>query len=653
MTRDRRDRHQRRATARPGRDAPPRGTPRAVQPAPAAGSRGGHAGAPSGTRAGELERSAARAGRSRAIPWPLVGALAILTLLWASRSPTLGMPVADDYLFLSRLAFERPLDFFGPMGAAYYWRPVSRQLYYLLLGPWLLRAPWVATLLAVLLLLALYAVLYRLARRGFSPPLSAAIACFPLLSEPARVLLAWPSASQHLLGALFAALAVERAVAGGLFLSGLAALLALLSNEAAFLVLPALPLIGWFRARPRREVVRWGAVALVVGALWAVGYAVARTRGAGLPGGAEGAALWTSFVAVLVQALVSQLGYEGLTTILGPVLVPLSGVLVALGLAVSFRRASRRRIVRAAPALLGGFAWFVAGVVPLVFVLPDWNAWRTTVASLGLAFALTGWIGLAEPALAGMLVVFRLLALLLAVPAPAVVKNAVPGTASSFSLARIVRLQRIVESTRRALTAGAPTLPRGGIVRYWQMPLLAEVGFNGNRALQVWYRDSTLTLRFYGEAVGMRERSDAVVEIEADRPWPAVLIRPEAMRCYREAFRTSTEGRTRAADSLLAEARRAQPEDAPRFFSNLAQNRAKLALAMNEYARADSLNRLSFQLSGESAPYWAIAARLALLHGDLALARSAVRRCLTLNPRDPTGRELAQRLGEAAPPLPR
>jgi hypothetical protein len=251
MTRDRRDRRKRKATARPGRDAPPRGTPGAVQPAPAVGSRGGRAGAPSGTCAGELERSAGRSGPGPAIPWSLVGALAILPLLWASRSPTLGVPVADDYLFLSRLAFERPLDFFGPMGAANYWRPVSRQLYYLLVGPGLLRAPWVATLLAVLLLLALYAVLYRLARRGFSPPLSAAIACFPLLSEPARVLLAWASASQHLLGALFAALAAERAVAGGLFVSGLAALLALFSNEAAFLVLPALPLIGG--SAPGRE----------------------------------------------------------------------------------------------------------------------------------------------------------------------------------------------------------------------------------------------------------------------------------------------------------------------------------------------------------------------------------------------------------------
>ena len=81
------------------------------------------------------------------------------------------------------------------------------------------------------------------------PPLAAGLACFPLLAEPARIFLAWPSAAQHLLGAFFAALAIERAAAGSLFTSSAAALLALLSNEAAFVVLPALPLLAWFRTR--------------------------------------------------------------------------------------------------------------------------------------------------------------------------------------------------------------------------------------------------------------------------------------------------------------------------------------------------------------------------------------------------------------------
>ncbi|HVP14364.1 MAG TPA: hypothetical protein VMS88_02400 [Terriglobales bacterium] len=582
-----------------------------------------------------------RAGRAVPVPWAILGALGLLPLLWSGRTPTLGVPVADDYLFLSRLAFERPLDLFGPMGAANYWRPVSRQLYYLVLGPALLRAPWVAALFAALLLLALYAVLYRLARRGFAPPLAAAIACFPLLSAPARVLLDWPSAAQHLLGALFAAWAIERAVAGRLVVSSLAALLAVLSNEAAFLVLPALPLIGWARTRTRNGALRWAAGALVVGALWAAGYAVARTHGAGLPHGAGHGAPWRAAAPIILQSLVSQLGMEDLSATLGPLVVPVFGLLAAVGVVFSLARPARERIRRAGPTLIGGVAWFAIGVLPLVFVLPDWNAWRTTVASLGLGFALTGWLGLARPALAGALVALRLLALLLTIPAPATVESTPPDTVSSFSLARLVRLQRIVESTRRTLTRAVPTLKRGAVVRYWQMPLLSEVGFNGNHAIQVWYRDSALTLRPFGEASGMSQGADVVIEIENGWAWPAVRISPEAVRFYRESYRASMAQDLRAADSLLGLAQLAQRENAPRFVGNIAENRAEFALRLHAYARADSFNRMEYELIGESAHYWAMTARLAAQRGNLDAARSAVSRCLALDPHDPAGRAIA------------
>ncbi len=609
-------------------------------------SRRRQSGAPArGARTAARPTPPAAPARRWPVPWALTGALAILPLWWASRSPTLGVPVADDYLFLSRLSSGASLDFFGPMGAAYYWRPVSRQLYYLLLGPGLLRAPWLGPAVASLLLLALYGLLYRLARRGFSPPLAAAIACFPLLAEPARILLAWPSAAQHLLAAVFAALAVERALAGSLVASSAAALLALLCNEAAVLVVPALPLVAWFRTRSRAALARWGAAALVVAIVWAAGYALARTHGAGFPAGSRAGSPGLRLWMVLAQAAVSQLGYEGLSRAGGSVLVRVAGVLVAAGVALSFRRAARRRIARAAPALLGGFVWFGLGVVPLVFVLPDWNAWRTTVASLGLAVGLTGWLGLAEPMLAGALVALRLVTLLLAYGAPAGVDEAPAGTASSFSLARIVRLQRIVESTRRVLATGAPSLSHDSIVRYWQMPLMAEVGFNGDHALHVWYRDTTLTMDFYRELAGMRERTDAVIEFESGRPWPAVLIHREAVRLYRAAYQASLESRWLAADSLLAEARRAQPDDSPRFFSNLAQNQAQFAWRLNEFERADSLNQVSYELRGESAPYWAMAARLALQRGDLASARRAVRRCLELDPANVDAAQVARALG--------
>ena len=132
----------------------------------------------------------------------------------ACRGAPLGTPVLDDYSFLDRVTFQHPLDPFDSMGGAFYWRPLSRQLYFSLMGPWLLTAPRAVAALHVLLLVALYAAIFRSARRGFAAPVAAAIAAFPLVSEPARVLLGWPSAVQHLLAMLLAAAAIHEALAG-------------------------------------------------------------------------------------------------------------------------------------------------------------------------------------------------------------------------------------------------------------------------------------------------------------------------------------------------------------------------------------------------------------------------------------------------------
>jgi hypothetical protein len=583
-------------------------------------------------------------------PWALAGTLAILPLLWASRGPTLGVPVADDYLFLSQLGGGRSLDLFGPMGAACYWRPVSRQLYFLLLGPWLVRAPWVAALLAVLLLLALYAVLYRLARHRFDAPVAAALASFPLLAEPARVLLAWPSAAQHLLGALFAALAIERTAAGSLFPAGAAALLALLSNEAAFLVLPALPLLAWFRTRSRRETARWGLAAALVAALWAAGYAVARAHGAGAPAGTGAGLSAPAYWAVLVQALASQLGWEAIHPVLGLPLLVVSCLLVAAGIAASLARGARRRIARAAPVLLGGLAWFLAGVAPLALLLPDWNAWRATVASLGLAFALTGWLALAWRPLAFALVALRLATLLLAHPGPATVSNQPPVGASGYSFARLVRLQRTVESTRTALLESSPRLRRHAVVRFWNLPQLAEVGFAGPRALRLWYGDSTLAWTGFGGRDGGAGRRDVLIEYDNGRPWPATIIRPQAMAFYLASGDSLRAGSGQAADSLLVRARRIQPGESLAFFGLIDLVRAQVALNGGADSRADSLLQSGLRFSGPSSRYWLLTSVLEQRRGDRSGAARALRECLALDPEDADALRLARALGLAPRP---
>src|SRR5437773_122574 len=121
--------------------------------------------------------------------WLLAVPLALVALLVACRGAPLGTAVADDYSFLARLAFQKPLDPFDSMGATYYWRPVSRQLYFSLVGPWLLAAPWVDALIHALLLGAIGVLVLRVTRRELAPSVAAAIAAGVVIAEPARVLL--------------------------------------------------------------------------------------------------------------------------------------------------------------------------------------------------------------------------------------------------------------------------------------------------------------------------------------------------------------------------------------------------------------------------------------------------------------------------------
>src|SRR5439155_22302373 len=133
--------------------------------------------------------------------------------------------------------FQQPLDAFDSMGATYYWRPLSRQVYFSAVGGALLSRPWLAASLNGATLLVTYLALWRIARRAFSPPAATAIAAFPLLSEPARALLAWPSGAQHLFAGAFAALALDQALSARWGWAALLAACGIASHESAALAL--------------------------------------------------------------------------------------------------------------------------------------------------------------------------------------------------------------------------------------------------------------------------------------------------------------------------------------------------------------------------------------------------------------------------------
>jgi hypothetical protein len=226
-----------------------------------------------------------------------------------------------------------------------------------------------------------------------------------------------------------------------------------------------------------------------------------------------------------------------------------------------------------------------------------------------------------------------------------VVTGEPPPTASSYSLARITRLQRTVGSARAALLGRAPRLRHGAIVRYWNLPLLSEVGFAGARALHVWYGDTTLVWTGFGGTNGWDAPRDVLVEFDVERPWPATVIEPRAAALFQAAWSRLVAGNQREADSLLSEAQRAQPGRDLAFFGSMYLARAQIALLSGDLSRADSLLPSGLRLSGPSSQYWLLVASLAQQRGDRAGTVEALGRCLAIDPQNPDALRLARLLG--------
>ena len=583
---------------------------------------------------------------NRAVPafavW-ILGVLALAPLLWACRGAPLGTAVADDYFFLADRAFGA-FDPLSSMGVAYYWRPVSRQLYFGVVGPFLVAAPWSAVLLHAALLVALFALLHSLFRRSFSAPVALAIAAFPLISEPARALLTWPSGAQYLLPAVLGALALREAIGGRLWSSMLAALGAVLSNETAVLVLPLLPMAAARGPGARAPARQWIVGVAIVALVWALGYLAAMRHGVRLPAGIDGGPPWTQLPALGAHALAAALNLEDLPRPLVTTFAVAHASVLAIAAVLLMRRAPRERLGSRTGIVLGGAGWFVVATLPLTFLLFDWNGWRAWLGAIGLGVAATAVLGLAAPALAWAFVALRLAALLLAPPAPAIVTSEPPATDSKVSFARLVRWQRTVGSTHDALAAAHPRLPRGAAVRYWSMPRGALLGFQDSLAVQVWYRDPALGWERFGGAAGLTQPIDAMVEYLDGAAWPAVVIEPAAIAAFQRAGLAMRGGRAREADSLLAVAERSHRLDRGPFRAAVELNRGYAALDLGDATRAEALARASLALDPTAANAWAFLAELAMRRNDRAAALDALEHCFELDPRNPAGLRLAAAL---------
>lgn len=569
-------------------------------------------------------------------PAAIGGGLALLGCLLAlgiaCRNGMPGVPVSDDFLILAHQRFGR-FDWLDAHGLDWYWRPASRQLYYLLLGPTLTSAPWVAASVHAMLLALTFAGLWSLARRFLPARGALVVAAFPLLVEPARTLLAWPSAAQHLIAMAGVAVAAAAAARGWLLRSLACAALAITSIESAALVLPLLPLLA------RQPRARWLFGVTALGGAWLALRLVASTHGSAVPAGIASSSV-ARIPAALARSLAAQIGVEDLPPAMAFAVILAYAALVA-ACVWSARRsgASPSRADRGLVA--GGLAWWLAGSLPLAGV-PDWNAWRSSLPGLGLGLALGVLVARRRPWAAASFLAVRTAALLLATPAPAGVSSEPPPSRSQLSYPRLVRLQRTLHSTRLALSA-PPGLARGARVRYWSFPRLTEVGFGGPAALRVWFDDPTLAWESFGGGAGFADLDAVVVAYDPASPRLAVRLSPEAQRALRDADAAVAAGDLAAGDAHLARALALQREPVGRLSAVVYGNRATLQLRLGSPARADSLHRLGFGLVPE--PEWRrteVAVALAL--ADTARARAGVGDALRLAPADPGLLDLSRAL---------
>jgi hypothetical protein len=472
-------------------------------------------------------------------PWAWIALLAIVPVLLHSRGAPLGEPVADDFDFLRWTLLLDRHAFFDGGGSNSFWRPLAHQVYYSVLGETILTHPLRIAALHVLLLAGCALLLYRMIRRVQPGWIAASAASFPLLAESSRALIAWPSHFVDL-GSLFFALLALHEAAFRRMATALAALLAsLLCKEAGFvagLLLPWMPSLG---IGDRRTRVRWAVASLAVMIAWGIAYvAVRRAVGLTLPHHLEnnpeiaaipwaarfGWAFWNSLRAI-VSLPATPAGGERIVAIAACTLV------VAALAVVAFSRAARARARTALAWSLWGVAWFTAFSAGLTAIYPIWAPYRSAFGAVGVGVTASVLLGAIHPMLLAALVAGRLAAFLASPGVPPLISPLPIESGAFIDFERIVRLQRLMVDTRAALTSRIPDLPPHARVVQHYLPRSVLYAFEGDKAIQLWYRDTTARWVSYSEfAASPLMEVDAIVEYQPHRTPQMALVDPDAMR---------------------------------------------------------------------------------------------------------------------------
>jgi hypothetical protein len=330
-------------------------------------------------------------------------------------------------------------------------------------------------------------------------------------------------------------------------------------------------------------------------------------------------------------------------------------MLIALAAALAARSApGRARLTRAFPLVAWGAAWFVAGVLPIAAAYPYWLSCRSPFAGIGAGVALVALAGAAHPALAGVLLVSRL-ALFAFSPGPPHEISVRPEERGAWlDFPKLVRMQMLMRQTRETLHHRFPELPHGAKVGQLNLPMAAEFGFFGSKALQVWYRDSTLRWVRFEE---YHEHPDygltTIVQYQARGPRQVALVEAAAMSAMLRAYEFLDAKDFRAAMREADRAEALQSDgNARTFLGNVAGIRAICLTTLREPAAAEREGLRALDLWPSSPE-----ARLALAQvwsdrGEVAKAENALREVLMVYPNHEMARFMLDQLraARASPP---
>lgn len=541
-------------------------------------------------------------------PWAAAVLAAFVLLVVRTLGVPFGEPVADDFDHLHHVLFSNDHSWWTGGGSASFWRPLAYQGYYGLLSGVILSHPgWIAVLHGALLL-ASALLLYDLLRDSMSGPGAAFAATMPLALEAARALLIVPV---HIvdLGLVTASVLAWWCAARGRLVAALAALLAaFFCKETAIVTALMLPWLARADARRPRRV--WVIACAALATVWAVAYVTIRRQAAmALPHGLEAGlspallgepARYAWSIAGSLRALVSlPMKPEGPE---GPVLAVSLLLLGVAAVRVALDPGARERAARVRGLALLGLAWFVLATGTLLPVHPVWSPERIVYSSLGVGVALAALLSAAHPVLLGAFALLRVVTLLLAPVAPDHVTREVADRGAFVDFERLARLQLLMREARTTLAREYPSLPPHARVTLLHPPFLTDYA-GGDRALQVWRRDSTLHwVRWESMAGDEGTGLAGALEFREGVSPPFRRVEPLAMRALFVAGRLNREQRYQAAYDTLESALALQRDpEAFHFLGRVAGLESWCLGALGRVPEAEARARYSLAIAPENA----------------------------------------------------